>query len=122
MPTATTTKEDSSSKVVQNHPLVCLKRLKEDVTLRKRLAKKIAHDCFRASKKLEEMHTAGSIGQERAEICTQDGGYSWGIRYHHAYPHVYRHTLGVRWPDTVTGQSRLVLFRNPAWTIVGWGL
>ena len=26
MPTATTTKEDSSSKVVQNHPLICLKR------------------------------------------------------------------------------------------------
>jgi hypothetical protein len=32
MPTATTTKEDSSSKVVQNHPLVCLKRRNYDAT------------------------------------------------------------------------------------------
>ena len=57
----------------------------------------------------------------------------WGMKIPGSYPqrprearfryrHVYRYTLGVRWPDTVTGQSRLVLFRNPAWTIVEWGL
>ena len=38
--------------------------LRNNATLRKRLAKLLAHECFRASKKLEDMHTAGSIGQE----------------------------------------------------------
>jgi hypothetical protein len=34
MSTATPTKEDSSSKVVKNHPLICLKRLKEELSNR----------------------------------------------------------------------------------------
>src|SRR5262249_44507938 len=41
-----------------------LAQLKNDATLRKRLAKLMARECFRASKKLEDMHAAGSIGQE----------------------------------------------------------
>jgi hypothetical protein len=38
--------------------------LKNNATLRKHLAKLMARECFRASKKLENMHTAGSIGQD----------------------------------------------------------
>src|SRR5215467_13784499 len=41
-----------------------LAALKNNATLRKRLAKLMARECFRASKKLEDMHTAGNIGQE----------------------------------------------------------
>ena len=44
-----------------------LAELKEDVTLRKRLAKKIAHDCFRDTKKLEDMHAAGEINDEEMQ-------------------------------------------------------
>jgi hypothetical protein len=35
-----------------------LAELKTDAILRKRLAKKMAHDCFRNTKKLEDMHAA----------------------------------------------------------------
>jgi hypothetical protein len=38
-----------------------LAELKENVDLRKRLAKKIAHDCFRDTKKLEDMDAADKI-------------------------------------------------------------
>jgi hypothetical protein len=38
--------------------------LKNNATLSKRLAKLLARECFRATKKLEDMHTAGKIGQE----------------------------------------------------------
>src|SRR6516165_4119774 len=38
-----------------------LAELKENVDLRKRFAKKIAHDCFRDTKKLEDMHAADKI-------------------------------------------------------------
>jgi hypothetical protein len=31
---------------------------KDNATLRKRLAKKMAHDCFRNAKKLKDMHAA----------------------------------------------------------------
>jgi hypothetical protein len=41
-----------------------LTELKDNATLRKRLAKKIAHDCFRNTKKLENMHTAKKISDE----------------------------------------------------------
>jgi hypothetical protein len=41
-----------------------LTELKEDVALRKRLAKKIAHDCFRDTKTLENMHAANLITDE----------------------------------------------------------
>jgi hypothetical protein len=38
--------------------------LKDDATLRKGLAKKMAHDCFRNTKKLEYMHAAKKISDE----------------------------------------------------------
>jgi hypothetical protein len=41
-----------------------LAELKENVDLRKRLAKKMAHDCFRNTKKLENMHAAKKITDE----------------------------------------------------------
>jgi hypothetical protein len=41
-----------------------LAELKNDATLRKRLAKKMAHDCFRNTKELEEMHTAGQLSDD----------------------------------------------------------
>jgi hypothetical protein len=41
-----------------------LAELKNDEALRKRLAKFLARECFRNSRKLEEMHTDGKIGQE----------------------------------------------------------
>jgi hypothetical protein len=41
-----------------------LAELKDDATLRKRLAKKMAHDCFRNTKKLENMHAAKKITDE----------------------------------------------------------
>jgi hypothetical protein len=41
-----------------------LANLTNNAILRKRLAKLMARECVRASKKLEDMHTAGKIGQE----------------------------------------------------------
>jgi hypothetical protein len=41
-----------------------LAELKSNETLRKRLAKFIARECFRSSPKLEDMHAEGKIGQE----------------------------------------------------------
>jgi hypothetical protein len=41
-----------------------LAELKNNETLRKRLAKFMARECFRSSPKLEDMHTEGKIGQE----------------------------------------------------------
>jgi hypothetical protein len=41
-----------------------LTELKNDATLRKRLAKKMAHDCFRNTKELEEMHAAGQFSDD----------------------------------------------------------
>jgi hypothetical protein len=41
-----------------------LAELKNNEALRKRLAKFMARECFRSSPKLEDMHTAGKIGQE----------------------------------------------------------
>ena len=41
-----------------------LAELKNNETLRKRLAKFMARESFRSSPKLEDMHTEGKIGQE----------------------------------------------------------
>jgi hypothetical protein len=41
-----------------------LVELKNDETLRKRLAKFMARECFRSSPRFEDMHTEGKIGQE----------------------------------------------------------
>ena len=41
-----------------------LAELKNNQTLRKRLAKFMARECFRSSPRLEDMHTEGKIGQE----------------------------------------------------------
>jgi hypothetical protein len=41
-----------------------LAELKNNETLRKRLAKFMARECFRSSPRLEDMHTEGKIGQE----------------------------------------------------------
>ena len=41
-----------------------LAQLKNNQTLRKRLAKFTARECFRSSPRLEDMHTEGKIGQE----------------------------------------------------------
>src|SRR5215470_12741311 len=49
-----------------------LAELKDNVDLRKRLAKKIAHDCFRDTKTLENMHTANLItDDEMKAIMTE---------------------------------------------------
>jgi len=42
--------------------------LKDDATLRKRLAKKIAHDCFRNTKELEDMHAFGQISDPEMKL------------------------------------------------------
>ena len=41
-----------------------LAELKNNETLRKRLAKFMVRECFRSSPRLEDMHTEGKIGQE----------------------------------------------------------
>ena len=49
-----------------------LAELKDNVDLRKRLAKKIAHDCFRDTKTLENMHAANLItDDEMKAIMTE---------------------------------------------------
>ena len=45
-----------------------LAELKIDATLRKRLAKKIAHDCFRNTKELEDMHAFGQISDPEMKL------------------------------------------------------
>jgi hypothetical protein len=41
-----------------------LAELKNDATLRKRLAKKMAHDCFRNTIELEDMRAAGKLSDD----------------------------------------------------------
>jgi hypothetical protein len=43
-----------------------LAELKDNVDLRNRLAKKIAHDCFRDTKTLENMHAANLITDDES--------------------------------------------------------
>ena len=45
-----------------------LAELKENATLRQRLAKKIAHDCFRNTKELEDMHAFGQISDPEMKL------------------------------------------------------
>jgi hypothetical protein len=55
-----------------------LAELKDDETLRKRLAKFLARECFRNSRKLEEMHTEGKIGQEdMKELMIEVSSLPW---------------------------------------------
>jgi hypothetical protein len=49
-----------------------LDELKNDATLRKRLAKKMAHDCFRNTKELEDMHAAGQLSEEDMKALMTD--------------------------------------------------
>src|SRR6266436_3893457 len=49
-----------------------LTELKNDATLRKRLAKKMAHDCFRNTKELEDMHAAGKLSDEDMKALMTD--------------------------------------------------
>lgn len=49
-----------------------LAELKTDATLRKRLAKKMAHDCFRNTKKLEDMHAAGQLSDDDMKALMTD--------------------------------------------------
>jgi hypothetical protein len=49
-----------------------LAELKTDGTLRKRLAKKLAHDCFRNTKELEDMHAAGRISEAEMKALMID--------------------------------------------------
>jgi hypothetical protein len=46
--------------------------LKTDATLRKRLAKKMAHYCFRNTKELENMHAAGRFSDEEMKALVTD--------------------------------------------------
>jgi hypothetical protein len=46
--------------------------LKENIDLRKRLAKKIAHDCFRDTKKLEDMHAADKITDDEMKAIMRE--------------------------------------------------
>jgi hypothetical protein len=70
--------------------------LKNNATLRKRLARFLARECFRASKKLEEMHTAGSIGQEdmkelMIEVVNRTYLYLSAIFASNASPEIIEH-------------------------------
>ena len=49
-----------------------LSELKENIDLRKRLAKKIARDCFRDTKKLEDMHAARQITDEEMKAIMRE--------------------------------------------------
>jgi hypothetical protein len=59
-----------------------LAELKDNATLRKRLAKKMAHDCFRNTTKLEAMHTGKSFGSanrnpQSTVEAGRDAGRAW---------------------------------------------
>jgi hypothetical protein len=49
-----------------------LAELKNDTTVRKRLAKLIAHDCFRNTKALEDIHAADRISDEEMKALMVD--------------------------------------------------
>jgi hypothetical protein len=49
-----------------------LAQLKDNAILRKRLAKKMAHDCFRNTKELENMHAAGKFSDEEMKDLMTD--------------------------------------------------
>jgi hypothetical protein len=49
-----------------------LDELKREIDLRKRLAKKIAHDCFRGTKTLEDMHAADKITDDEMKAIMRE--------------------------------------------------
>src|SRR5262245_50597372 len=49
-----------------------LAELKENAALRKRLAKKMVHDCFRNTKELENMHAAGKLSDDDMKALMTD--------------------------------------------------
>jgi hypothetical protein len=65
-----------------------LAELKNDATLRKRLAKKLAHDCFRNAKKLEDMHAADRFSDEEMKaLMTDVVDYSYDFLMELCSPH-----------------------------------
>jgi hypothetical protein len=65
-----------------------LAELKNDATLRKRLAKKMAHDCFRNTKKLENMHAVDQISDEdMKELMTDVVDYCFDFLMELCSPH-----------------------------------
>jgi hypothetical protein len=62
--------------------------LRNDAILRKRLAKKLAHDCFRNTKKLEGMHAAGQISDDDMKALIIDAvDYSFDFLMELCSPH-----------------------------------
>jgi hypothetical protein len=65
-----------------------LAELKTDAILRKRLAKKMAHDCFRNTEKLENMHAAGRLtDDEMKELMTDVVDYCFDFLMEVCSPH-----------------------------------
>jgi hypothetical protein len=65
-----------------------LAELKADATLRKRLAKKMAHDCFRNTKELEDMHAGGRISEaEMKALMTDTVDYCYDFLMELSSPH-----------------------------------
>jgi hypothetical protein len=49
-----------------------LAELKENATIRKRLAKRMARDCFRNTEKLENMHSGGQFSDDDMKALMTD--------------------------------------------------
>jgi hypothetical protein len=49
-----------------------LAELKENATIRKRLAKRMARDCFRSTEKLENMHSGGQFSDDDMKALMTD--------------------------------------------------
>jgi hypothetical protein len=65
-----------------------LAELKNDATLRKRLAKKMAHACFRNTKELEEKHAAGKLTDDDMKaLMTDVVDYSFDFLMELCSPH-----------------------------------
>jgi hypothetical protein len=65
-----------------------LAELKNDATLRKRLAKLIARDCFRNTKRLEDMHAMHQIDdQEMKALMTDVVDYCYDFLMELCSPH-----------------------------------
>jgi hypothetical protein len=65
-----------------------LTELKTDAILRKRLAKKMAHDCFRNTQKLENMHAANRFtDDEMKELMTDVVDYCFDFLMELCSPH-----------------------------------
>jgi hypothetical protein len=65
-----------------------LAELKDNATLRKRLTKKMVHDCFRNTKKLENLHAAGQISDDDMKALVIDAvDYSFDFLMELCSPH-----------------------------------